>query len=80
MSGRKCQSLSDLEKGQSDSDDDDDPFDNFTAGEVAAAQQLADNIQRPTTFELDSLEYSDPSETDGEEEDDDYEDPGSPGR
>ena len=74
MSGRKCQCLSDLEKGQSDSDDDDDPFDNFTAGEVAAAQQLADNIQRPTTFELDRFTG------DGEEEEDDYEDPGSPGR
>jgi hypothetical protein len=64
----------------SDDSDDDDPFERFTPGEVQAAQQLADNMQPPTTFELDSLEYSEPSETDGEEEDDDYGDPGSPGR
>ena len=70
-----------------ESDEDEDPFEGFSTGEVDAAQQYQDNVQanecdtvpdRPIVC-LESTEYSEPSND--EASDYDYEDdPASPGQ
>ncbi len=58
------------------SDNDEDAFEGFSAGDVEAAAQLEGNLAAPV--EIDSLEYSEPSEQE-EDSENDYDDPNSPG-